>query len=119
MLKILVRWLLNALALFFLQTLIPGIGFDNFYAALVTVLVLGIVNALIKPLILLLTLPINILTLGLFTLVINAGLFWLVSTVVKGFYLANFMTAFWVALAYSIISIVLSWLDHIFFEKKN
>ena len=119
MLKILVIWMLNALALFFLQTLIPGIAFNNFYSALITVLVLGIVNALIKPLIILLTLPINILTLGLFTLLINAGLFWLVSTVVKGFYLANFWTAFWAALIFSIISMLISWLDHILFGKKE
>lgn len=118
MLKIFVRWILNALALFFLQTLIPGIAFENFYSALITVLALGIVNALIKPLVVLLTLPINILTLGLFTLIINAGLFWLVSTVVKGFYLANFWTAFWAALIFSIISIILSWIDQSISKKE-
>lgn len=78
---------------------VPGIRITNFYAAVIAVLVLGLVNALIKPLILLLTLPFNILTLGLFTLIINALLFWFSSTIVKGFDVAGFWPAFWGALA--------------------
>jgi len=79
--------------------IVPGITVTNFYAALIAALVLGLVNALIKPVILVLTLPFNILTLGLFTLVINALLFWFASTVVKGFSVAGFWPAFWGALA--------------------
>ena len=112
MLGILLRWLINTLVLLGISYILPGIYFENFYASLITALVLGIVNALIKPLILILTLPINILTLGLFTLVINAALFWFVSTFVKGFYLSGFWAAFWAALIFSVISAILSWLDY-------
>jgi len=117
MIRLLIRWVINALVLIGMSYFIP-IYFDNFYAALIAALALGIVNAVIKPLLVVLTLPINILTLGLFTLVINAGLFWLVSTFVKGFYIANFWTAFWAALIFSIISAAVSWLDHKINERK-
>lgn len=74
---------------------VPGISVASLYTALVAALILGLINALIKPLILLLTLPINILTLGLFTLVINACMFWLGATAVKGFTVVGFWPAFW------------------------
>lgn len=105
---ILFRWMLNALALFFTASVIPGLHLTGFYAALITVLVLGLVNAFIRPLLVVLTLPINILTLGLFTLVINGLLFWLVSTLVKGFTVENFTAAFLGALVFSIISWIIS-----------
>lgn len=105
---ILFRWTLNALALFFTASVIPGLHLTGFYAALITVLVLGLVNAFIRPLLVVLTLPINILTLGLFTLVINGLLFWLVSTLVKGFTVENFTAAFLGALVFSIISWIVS-----------
>src|SRR5438045_107036 len=97
--RLLIRWLLSAGALLLITRLIPGIIIQNFYTALVAALVLGLINALIKPLIVLLTLPVNIMTLGLFTLVINALLFWFASTVVKGFDVAGFWPAFFGALA--------------------
>ncbi|MBD3311296.1 MAG: phage holin family protein [Candidatus Magasanikbacteria bacterium] len=105
--KILLRWLVNTLALLGLAYYLPGIEVGGFYAALITALVLGLINALVRPLIILLTLPINVLTLGLFTLVINALLFWFVSTVVKGFEVAGFWPAFWGALIMSVVSWVL------------
>jgi putative membrane protein len=77
---------------------VPGIAVVSFYAALITALILGLINAIIRPLAVLLTLPVNILTLGLFTLVINALMFWLASSVVKGFYVSGFAAAFWGAL---------------------
>lgn len=82
---------------------IPGLSVQSFYAALVAALVLGLINALIRPLIILFTLPINLLTLGLFTFLINALLFWFASTVVKGFTVAGFWPAFWGALIMSIV----------------
>lgn len=112
MLGILFRWVINAFVLLGISYVLPGIYFQNFYTALIAALALGIVNALIKPLIVLLTLPINILTLGLFTLVINGALFWLVSTFIKGFYLTNFWTAFWTALIFSVVSAIISWIGH-------
>ena len=96
--RLLLRWLLSAAALMLIAYYLPGISVASFYTALIAALVLGLVNALIRPIILALTLPVNILTLGLFTFVINALLFWLVATVVKGFSVAGFWPAFWGAL---------------------
>ncbi len=106
--KLLLRWLLGAAALMLIAYYVPGIAVASFYAALVAALVLGLINALIRPFIILLTLPVNILTLGLFTLVINALMFWLAGTVVKGFFVAGFSPAFWGALAMSVISWAIS-----------
>lgn len=91
---LILRWLLSALGLIAITYIVPGITVTNFYAALVAALVLGLVNALIRPIIVVLTLPFNILTLGLFTLVINALLFWFASSLVKGFNVASFWPAF-------------------------
>jgi len=102
--RLLIRFLVLALALILIAYLIPGINVSSFLSALVAALVLGLINALIKPIVLVLTLPINILSLGLFTFVINGLLFWLVSSMVKGFDVAGFWAAFWGALAFSIIS---------------
>ncbi|TSC84992.1 MAG: putative membrane protein [Parcubacteria group bacterium Gr01-1014_13] len=102
--KLLVRWLLSALALILIAYYIPGITVVSFYSALVAALILGLINALIRPILLVLTLPINIFTLGLFTLVINALMFWLAASVVKGFFVAGFWPAFWGALAMWLIS---------------
>ena len=107
---LLLRWLLNALILILVARLTPGIEFTSFWAALVTSLVLGFLNALIRPLILILTLPINLLTLGLFTLVINGGIFYLASQLVPGFHLTGFGAAFFAALLFSLFSFVLNML---------
>lgn len=104
---LLLRWLLNAIALLIVTYLVPGITFTGTWPLIITVVVLGLINALVRPLILLLTLPINILTLGLFTLVINALMFWLASTVVKGFEVQGFWSAFWGALIYWIIILII------------
>ncbi len=106
--RLLLRWLLSAAALMLITYYVPGIGVASFYTALIAALVLGLVNALIRPIILVLTLPVNILTLGLFTLVVNAFLFWLVSTAVKGFTVAGFWPAFWG----SFIMMVVGWVVH-------
>jgi len=91
--NILLRWVLNALALMGVAYLVPGFHVNSFYAALIVALVLGIFNAIVKPIVVLLTLPINILTLGLFTFVINAVMILLVATFVKGFTVDGFVTA--------------------------
>lgn len=108
---ILIRWILNALVLYGISFVVPGVYFQNFFSAMILVIVLGIINAIIKPVLVLLTLPINILTIGLFTLVINGLMFWLASTIVKGFIVTGFWPAFWAALVFSIVSIILSWID--------
>lgn len=89
----LLRWLLNALALIAISYLVPGIHVDSIYAALIAALILGLVNIFIRPILLVLTLPINIITLGLFTFVINALMLLIVSSIVKGFTIAGFWPA--------------------------
>jgi putative membrane protein len=110
MLNTILRWVVNAVLLLLIPYIVPGIEMKNFGTALVAALVLAFVNALIKPILILLTLPINLLTLGLFILVINALMFWLVSAIVKGFYISGFWPAFFAALVFSIFSLVLNYL---------
>jgi len=104
------RWLLNTFILMLVAYIVPGIGFASFWSALITSAVFGLINAIIRPLMIILTLPINILTLGLFTLIINALMFWLASTIVKGFDVANFAAAFWGALAYWVIITIINFI---------
>jgi putative membrane protein len=114
--RLIIRWVLNAGALMAIAYyLVPGIQISSFYTALIAALVLGLINALIKPILLVLTLPVNIITLGLFTFVINAALFWFASSIVKGFVVADFASAFWGALFLT----VASWLVQILFGKRN
>jgi len=108
--KLLFRWLLNAVALIAVANIVPGFGVDTFYTALIAALVLGLVNALIRPILLILTLPINILTLGLFTFVLNALMVWFVSTIVKGFTVEGFVPAFLAALFLWVVSLGTNWL---------
>lgn len=108
MLKLLLRWALNGLLLLALPYLMESIRVESFHAALIAALCIGLVNALIRPILILVTLPINILTLGLLTFVINGLLFWFVSSVVKGFEVAGFWAAFWGALLYSLFSALAS-----------
>jgi len=84
------RWVVNALAVMLAAYLIPGVSVTNFWSALITALVMGLINAIIRPLVVILTLPVNIITLGLFTLVINALMFWLAAYFVPGFDINGF-----------------------------
>lgn len=102
-----IRWLINAVALYVTTLIIKGVRVPDFGAALVAALVLGIVNAVIRPIALILTLPLNILTLGLFTFVVNAGMLYLVSKV-TALRLDNFWAAFLGAIVLSIVSAVLT-----------
>ena len=95
----LIHWLVSTLAIAITAYLLPGVSISGFGAALVAALVLGLINAFLRPLILVLTLPINILTLGLFTFVINALLVMLAGAIVPGFKVKNF----WWALLFSIV----------------
>ena len=102
--NLLLVWLINALALLALPYLVPSVQVDSFTTALVAALLLGLVNSLIRPLIVLLTLPVTVLTLGLFIFVINGLLFWFVASFVKGFSVAGFWSAFFGAIVYALIS---------------
>ncbi len=106
--RLLITWLINAAALFALPYLMQSIRVENFGTALVAALILGLVNVLIRPLLVLLTLPVTVLTLGLFIFVINALLFWLVANFVSGFHVTGFWSAFGGAILYSLISWALS-----------
>ena len=103
-LRLALRWLLNAVALMLLPELISDLRVESYAAALLTALLLGLINALIRPILILVTLPITLLTLGLFTLVINALLFWGVAGLVSGVHVPDFWTAFWGALLYSLLT---------------
>ena len=108
MLRLLIGWVINAAALLALPYLFSSIQLQSFYTALVVALVLGLVNTLIRPVLVLLTLPVTVLTLGIFILVINALLFWFVASFVDGFNVGGFWAAFFGAIVYSIISWALS-----------
>ncbi|RZJ11553.1 MAG: phage holin family protein [Rubrivivax sp.] len=97
--KILVRWLLLAAALLLVAHLYPGVVVKSFTSALIAALVLGLLNTLLRPILVLLTLPVTVLTLGLFLFIINALMFWAAAYVLDG--LA--VTGFWAALIGSLI----------------
>jgi putative membrane protein len=105
----LLRWLFNAVAMYLTTRIVPGVTTPDFGGAIVAALILGIVNAFIRPLVLLLTLPVNILTLGLFTLVINTLMLYIVAWIVPSYLqLSGFGAAFLGALLITIISYILS-----------
>ena len=106
--KLLLVWLINAVALIAVAYLLPGISVASFVTALVAALVLGLVNAVIRPVLVLLTLPATVLTLGLFIFVINGLLFWFVGSFIQGFTVAGFWPGFFGAIVYSIVSWALS-----------
>lgn len=105
---LLLIWILNALALIAVANFVPGIHVDGFVSALIAALFLGLVNTLIRPLLLLLTLPVTLITLGLFIFVINGLLFWFVGSVLRGFVVDGFWYGVLGAALYSIFSWALS-----------
>lgn len=99
--KIIAKWFVSALAILLAAYLVPGIAVASFYTALIVAVLLGVANLVLKPILVILTLPISIITLGLFTIVINGFLFWFVGTIVKGFFVSGFMAALLGALVVS------------------
>lgn len=106
--ELLLVWILNAVALLVVAYILPGITVASFGSALIAALVLGLLNTLVKPLLILLTLPITIVTLGLFLLVLNALVFWFAGSVLKGFQVNGFWWALLGAFVYSLVSGLLS-----------
>jgi putative membrane protein len=103
--RILLLWILNSLALYLVTMLLPGVHIVEWWPhALIAVLVLGLVNAVVRPILVILTLPITLVTLGLFLLVLNALLFWAVGSMLEGFRVEGFWWAMAGALLYSLIS---------------
>ncbi|HQS57000.1 MAG: hypothetical protein B7Y56_01480 [Gallionellales bacterium 35-53-114] len=114
--QLLLIWFLNSLALLTVAYVLPGIHVDGFTGALVAALILGLINMLLRPLLIFLTLPVTVITLGLFILVINGLLFWFAGTVLKGFEVSGFWYGVLGALLYSIFSSVLAM---IVFDRKS
>ncbi len=108
MMRIIVKWFIVALSLLLAAYLVPGIAVTSFYTALIVAVLLGVVNIVLKPILVVLTLPINLLTLGLFTFVINGFLFWFLSTIVKGFSVEGFLAALLGSLVVSAVSYISS-----------
>ncbi|MCX5782756.1 MAG: phage holin family protein [Elusimicrobia bacterium] len=106
--KLIVSWLVNAIALVIVSKIIPGIYVQDFSVAMFAGLIFILFNVSLKPLILLVTLPLNLLSLGIFTLFINGFLFYLVSKMIGGFFISGFWSAFWGALFFSITNFVLN-----------
>jgi len=106
--RLLLVWLINSVSLIAVAYLMPTISVSSFATALVAALVLGLVNAIIRPILVLLTLPVTLLTLGLFIFVINGLLFWLVGSFIEGFVVAGFWAGVLGAIVYSLISWLLS-----------
>lgn len=100
-------WILNAVALLIVAYILPGINVASFGAALIAALVLGLLNTLVKPVLVLLTLPITVVSLGLFLLVINALVFWLAGSILRDFHVDGFGWAVLGALVYSVVSTLL------------
>ena len=108
MVRLLVVWAINTIALVAVAYLMPSVTIASAGAALVAALVLGLVNTIIRPILVLLTLPVTVLTLGLFIFVINGLLFWAVGSLVTGFHVAGFWSAVLGAIVFSLLSWLLS-----------
>lgn len=106
--RLLLLWVLNAVALLAVTYLLPSIQVSGFGTALLAALVLGFINTLVRPVLALLTLPITMLTLGIFYLVLNGLLFWLASAFIPGFQVNGFASAFVGAILYGVIAWALS-----------
>ena len=108
MIQLVLVWLINALALIAVAYLMPGVSVASFTTALVAALVLGLINAVVRPVLFLLTLPVTLLTLGLFIFVLNGLLFWFVGSFIQGFVVAGFWPGVFGAIVFSLISWILS-----------
>jgi len=104
----LLRVVVNALAIVLAASILPGISVDGIVPALAAAVLLGLVNAFVRPVLLILTLPITLVTLGLFLLVLNGFCFWLVASLVRGFHVAGFGSALLGALVVSVASWVVT-----------
>ncbi len=105
---LLIRWFLGAFALFVTTRVVPGIVIEDAASLFIAVFAMGLLNAVLRPIVNLFTGCLQILTLGLLTLVINAGFFLLASNLVPGFEVAGFWSAFWGSIVMSVLSFVLS-----------
>jgi putative membrane protein len=118
MLKLLVKWLLSAAALLFVAYVYNGVEVKSFGAAMIAAFVIGLLNTVVRPILVLLTLPVTVVTLGLFLFVINALMFWAASGVLDGFHVRDFTAALIGSLIYSVLGLVIeSALERLFLKK--
>ncbi len=110
MMSLIARWIVNAAALLLVAYLYPGVQVESFLAAALAALVLGLVNAVVRPILVILTLPVTLVTLGLFLFVLNALLFWMVASLVPGIAVKGFLAALVGSILYSLITLVTSWI---------
>ena len=106
--RLIMRLAINVFALYVVEYLVPGFKLDNIWAATVAAVVIGIVNTFIRPILQIITLPISIATFGIFALLINVALLYVVSLLVPGFEIANFVTAIIASIVLSLVSWFLS-----------
>ena len=111
----LLKWLVNSLAIMLIAWLIPGVGVAGFWTAIWLVVLLGLINITLKPLLIVLTLPINLLTLGFFTFIINAVLILFAASIIQGFA----VDGFGVALLFSLVLSVFTYLINIIFKNQQ
>lgn len=118
MLKLIAKWLLSASALLFVAYVYSGVEVPSFGAAMVAALVLGLLNTIVRPVLVVLTLPVTVLTLGLFLFVINAVVFWAAAALLDGFAVRNFLAALVGSLIYTALGVVIdSALERLFAKK--
>ena len=120
MVKLLVKWGLTPVALMFLAYLLPGIVVKSFGSALLAAAVIALLNSIVRPILIVLTLPVTVVTLGLFLLVINALMFWLAGSMLSGFEVSSFWWALAGAIVYSLLSMVVDMaMQQLFSSSSN
>lgn len=118
MLKLIAKWLLSAAALLFVAYVYSGVEVKTFTAAMIAAFVIGLLNTVVRPILVVLTLPVTVVTLGLFLFVINALMFWAAAGVLDGFHVRGFVPALIGSLIYSLIGLVIeSALERLFAKK--
>lgn len=118
MLKLIVKWVLSASALLFVAYVYQGVTVASFGSAMLAALVIGLLNTVVRPVLVVLTLPVTVLTLGLFLFVINALVFWAAAGVLDGFQVRDFVAALVGSLIYTVIGVVIeSALERLFAKK--
>ena len=118
MIKLLVKWLLSAAALLFVAFIYSGVEVKSFSAALIAAFVIGLLNAVVRPILVIFTLPVTVVTLGLFLFVINALMFWAAAEVLTGFHVRGFVAALIGSVIYSLLGMVIESALESLFAKK-
>jgi putative membrane protein len=118
MVKLIVKWLLSATALLFVAYVYSGVQISSFGAALLAALVIGLFNSVVRPILVLLTLPVTLVTLGLFLFIINALMFWAAASVLEGFHVSGFGAALIGSLLYSLVGVLIESALETLFSKQ-